>query len=43
VPLWHEDTVAVVGERLKGFVASPHGLLAGLAGATVADEVGTPR
>ncbi len=35
VPLWHEDTLSVVGNRLRGFVASPHGLLRGLADAWV--------
>lgn len=40
VPLWHEDNVAVVGRRLSGFVASPHGFFTGLAAARLA---GSPR
>jgi peptide/nickel transport system substrate-binding protein len=43
VPLWHEDAVAVVSKRLTGFSASPHGLLSGLAHASLSDWPGPAR
>ncbi|WP_343073522.1 ABC transporter substrate-binding protein [Pyxidicoccus fallax] len=38
LPLWHEDSVAVVSTRLEGFEPSAHGLLTPLARARLAPE-----
>jgi peptide/nickel transport system substrate-binding protein len=44
LPLWHEDSVAVVSSRLEGFEPSAHGLLTPLARARLAPRApeGTP-
>lgn len=39
LPLWHEDSVAVVSTRLEGFEPSAHGLLTPLARARMAREL----
>ncbi len=41
VSMWHEETVAVVGERLEGFSASPFGFLDPLAHASVRPAPGS--